>query len=73
MPNPLCDLFPPEFRYQCDPYCAAGCGPVPGVHGHGHPTEAHPLRGAGATHWGSVHVPLEYEEDPDKRPYIWEF
>lgn len=71
MPNPLCDLFPPEFRYQCDPYCAA-CAPQ-------NPTEAISERHALHAHAGHHHHTaqqhlehLEVLEDPDLRPYIWE-
>lgn len=76
----LCDLFPPEFRYQCDPYCAAGCGQVPGVPGHGDSAENGSLQRArimrDRAHGGHVpvphHIPLELIEDPDQRPYIWD-
>lgn len=67
MPNPLCDLFPPEFRYQCDPYCAAGCGPAAAAVGaNDYPPSHH-------HHTARQHLEhLEVLEDPDLRPYIWE-
>lgn len=69
MPNPLCDLFPPEFRYQCDPYCAAGCGPASGE-----PHAAVDSSPHHHHHTARQHLELlEVQEDPDLRPYIWEF
>jgi len=71
-PSDFCELFPPEFRHACDPYCWA-CGPTghdPGVSPHAavaHPHHDFELNPHGA-HLEIPHDP----EDVDLHPYFWD-